>query len=57
LNKATLFCNAPTRVSSVPGFSLSAYQALARCLYHRFGHWREGVDFENPLNLAQQAVQ
>jgi hypothetical protein len=57
LNKATLFCNAPTLISSVPGFSLSDYQALSRCLYHRFGHLREGGDFENPLNLGQQAVQ
>lgn len=30
---------------------------LSRRLNHLFGHCRQGVDFENPLNLSQEPIQ
>ena len=52
LNKATLFCSAPTRVSSVPGFSLSDYQALSRRPYHRFGPLVRGCRFRESAEVG-----
>ncbi len=30
---------------------------LSRRLNHLFGHCRQGVDFENPLDLSQEPIQ
>ena len=43
--------------SFVQASDLTNHETLPRRLHHRFAHFLEGVDFENPLDLGQQTVQ